>query len=64
MAFVLTLGEAERFQTSKQVAAYLGLVPLENSSGKAKQRLGHITKQGWEDYRAGHDRVLDWIQHQ
>jgi transposase len=28
------------------VAAYLGLVPQENSSGKNKQRLGHITKQG------------------
>ena len=45
-AFVLTLGEPRRFQTSKQVAAYLGLVPRENSSGKNKQRLGHITKQG------------------
>src|SRR5689334_2493270 len=32
-AFVLTIGEPGRFQTSKQVAAYLGLVPLENSSG-------------------------------
>jgi transposase len=45
-AFVATLGDPRRFQTSKQVAAYLGLVPLENSSGKNKQRLGHITKQG------------------
>jgi len=45
-AFVVTLGEPGRFQTSKQVAAYLGLVPLEESSGKGKQRLGHITKQG------------------
>ena len=46
MAFVVTLGEPGRFQTSKQVAAYLGLVPREESSGKGKQRLGHITKQG------------------
>ena len=46
MAFVLTLCDPTRFQTSKQVAAYLGLVPQENSSGKNKQRLGHITKQG------------------
>jgi transposase len=46
MVFVLTLGEPSRFQSSKQVAAYLGLVPMENSSGKNKQRLGHITKQG------------------
>ena len=45
-AFVVTLGEPGRFSTSKQVAAYLGLVPLEESSGKGKQRLGHITKQG------------------
>ena len=45
-AFVVTVGDPRRFQTSKQVAAYLGLVPLENSSGKKKQRLGHITKQG------------------
>ena len=45
-AFVLTLGTPDRFATSKQVAAYLGLVPLEESSGKGKQRLGHITKQG------------------
>lgn len=45
-AFVLTLGDPQRFQTSKQVAAYLGLVPLEDSSGKGRQRLGHITKQG------------------
>jgi transposase len=46
MAFVLTICEPRRFQTSKQVAAYLGLVPLEESSGQRRQRLGHITKQG------------------
>lgn len=45
-AFVVTIGEPGRFHTSKQVAAYLGLVPMEKSSGKARQRLGHITKQG------------------
>jgi len=45
-AFVVTIGEPGRFQTSKQLAAYLGLVPMENSSGKGRQRLGHITKQG------------------
>src|SRR5207245_11736583 len=33
------------FQCGKQVASYLGLVPLEKSSGK-RRRLGHITKQG------------------
>ena len=45
LAFVLVLGEAERFQCGKQVASYLGLVPLEKSSGN-RRRLGHITKQG------------------
>jgi transposase len=29
----------------KQIASYLGLVPLEDSSGNRRQ-LGHITKQG------------------
>src|ERR1700730_15641861 len=45
LAFVLILGDAERFHCGKQVASYLGLVPLEDSSGK-RRRLGHITKQG------------------
>src|SRR5437667_11097817 len=45
LAFVLIIGRAERFQCGKQVAAYLGLVPLEDSSGE-RRRLGHITKQG------------------
>lgn len=45
-AFVVTLCDPKRFASSKQVAAYLGLVPQENSSGKGRQRLGHITKQG------------------
>jgi len=45
LAFVLILGTAERFQCGKQVASYLGLVPLEESSGN-RRRLGHITKQG------------------
>ena len=45
LAFVLIIGDAERFQCGKQVASYLGLVPLEDSSGN-RRRLGHITKQG------------------
>jgi transposase len=45
MAFHLVIGKAERFQCGKQVASYLGLVPLEDSSGN-QRRLGHITKQG------------------
>jgi transposase len=45
LAFVLIIGNAERFRSGKQVASYLGLVPLEDSSGN-RRRLGHITKQG------------------
>jgi transposase len=45
LAFVLIIGRADRFQCGKQVASYLGLVPLEESSGN-RRRLGHITKQG------------------
>lgn len=46
LAFVLTLGPAERFQRGKQVASYFGLIPTEHSSGGRGQRLGHISKQG------------------
>ena len=42
---MLIIGKAERFGSGKQVASYLGLVPLEDSSGN-RRRLGHITKQG------------------
>src|SRR5438552_3349478 len=45
IAFVLIIGKADRFQCGKQIASYLGLVPLEKSSGN-RRRLGHITKQG------------------
>ncbi len=45
LAFVLIIGQADRFDCGKQVASYLGLVPLEDSSGN-RRRLGHITKQG------------------
>jgi transposase len=45
LAFVLIIGRAERFGSGKQVASYLRLVPVEESSGN-RRRLGHITKQG------------------
>ena len=45
LAFVLIIGTPERFHCGKQVTSYLGLVPLEKSSG-SRRRLGHITKQG------------------
>src|SRR5881396_3574476 len=45
LAYVLIIGDAERVGCGKQVASYLGLVPLEKSS-RNRRRLGHITKQG------------------
>ena len=45
LAFVLIIGEAERFQCGKQIAGYLGLIPEEDSSGE-RRRLGHISKFG------------------
>jgi transposase len=45
LGFVLIIGESGRFHCGKQVASYIGLVPLEDSSGN-RRRLGHITKQG------------------
>jgi transposase len=45
VAFVLIIGEADRFGCGKQIASYLGLVPEEESSGE-RRRLGHISKQG------------------
>src|SRR5262249_31114809 len=45
LAFVLTMGDVQRFARGKQVASYLGLIPREYSSG-GRQRLGSISKQG------------------
>ena len=45
LAFVLTMGDVNRFPRGKQVASYLGLIPREYSSG-GTQRLGSISKQG------------------
>jgi transposase len=45
LAFSVTIGDVSRFERSKQVASYLGLIPTEHSSG-SKRRLGSISKQG------------------
>jgi transposase len=45
MAFVLTMGDVQRFPRGKQVASYLGLIPREYSSGE-QRRYGSISKQG------------------
>jgi transposase len=42
---VATIGNAKRFKNGRQFAAWLGLVPSDNSTG-GKQRLGRITKTG------------------
>lgn len=45
LAFLLTLGQVERFAGSRQVVSYLGLNPTEHSSGE-RRRMGGISKQG------------------
>ena len=45
VAFVATLDSVERFESAKQVRAYLGLVPREYSSGEGQLK-GRITKAG------------------
>lgn len=45
LAFVLTLFDQNRFAHSRDVAAYLGLVPRQASSGERNPQLG-ITKSG------------------
>lgn len=44
LVLISVLDDAGRFQSGRQVAAYLGLVPKENSSGE-KQKRGRITNQ-------------------
>lgn len=45
LAYVLTLGDASRFQSSRQVGAYLGLRPRQSQSGERDPEL-RITKAG------------------
>jgi transposase len=45
LAYILTVGDVKRFEHSKNVASYLGLIPSEDSSSN-RRRLGHISKQG------------------
>ena len=44
-AIVATIGDAKQFRTGRDLAAWLGLTPLNKSSG-GKERLGRITKKG------------------
>src|SRR6266699_3298308 len=45
LAFVLVIGDVQRFARSNQLASYLGLIPSEDSSA-GRRRLGAISKQG------------------
>ena len=45
LAFTLVIGDVSRFERSRQVASYLGLIPSEESSGEHR-RLGGVSKQG------------------
>jgi len=44
-AIVATVGDASQFSSGRQLAAWLGIVPKQNSSG-GKERLGRISKHG------------------
>ncbi len=44
-AVVATIGDAKQFETGRDLAAWLGLTPLNKSSG-GRERLGRITKKG------------------
>jgi hypothetical protein len=44
-ALVATIGDASAFKSGRHLAAWLGLVPRQTSSG-CKERLGHISKAG------------------
>lgn len=44
-ALVAAVGDARQFRSGREMAAYLGLVPRQHSSG-GKERLGHISKRG------------------
>jgi transposase len=49
-AYVWTLEDPNRFERSRQVGAYLGMVPRRDQSGEVDRRLG-ITKSGDEGLR-------------
>ena len=46
MSFLTEMGDLERFNNRKQVAAYVGLCPSSHESGNTNDRKGRITRQG------------------
>src|SRR3954467_4792436 len=45
VTFVAEIGDVRRFESARQLMAYLGLVPCESSTGERVRR-GSITKAG------------------
>jgi transposase len=45
LCYVHTMGDVSRFQSARQITAFLGLDPVEKSSGDTT-RIGHISKEG------------------
>ena len=52
LAYVLTIGDWRRFPRGKQVGSYLGLIPVEESSGNSR-RLGQDQQAGQLRWCAG-----------
>ena len=50
LTYVLTLEDPKRFESARDVGAYVGLVPRQKSSGKSDPQM-HITKTGDQDMR-------------
>jgi transposase len=46
LATEVFLGDPRRFSNGKAVASYIGMIPSEHSSGRRRQRLGKLSKQG------------------
>lgn len=65
-AVVATIGEASQFTSGRQLAAWLGIVPRQNSSG-GKEKLGRISKHGDGYLRRllvhGARAALRWSRH-
>ncbi len=51
-ALVASIGDPSVFRSGREMAAWIGLVPKQNSTG-GKERLGRISKQG--------DQYLRWL---
>jgi transposase len=69
VAFVLIIGQANRFDCGKQIAAYLGLVPEEDSSGERRGWATSVNKATpcyvfcwWKRRRSRYARMRDGVK--